>query len=436
MRLAFLRMVALSVMVWSAFARAQTPPVTAAITEGPGIKAGDRAVFHLGINTDLRYDSNVFYQDQNTTGAFALRLSPNLEIATRGAPRGGDRPHMLDFRFYAGMDYTEWLTADPNVSRHRLFGVAAGAGLVILPGYPVTITLSDNYVRTSQPPYSSGNPNIDRDSNTLGIDFAIKPGGGRLQLNVGYAFGLDYYEASQYQALNRFTHRTQLRLMWKFFPKTAVFIDATATPTQYFQPGSLHPDSYPLRIVAGIVGLITPKLNIRLWAGYGNGFYQAKPGAGMMPGFDPNANPNTGVAGIDLGWRPTIFSSGVLGYKHDFADSLIGSFFDLDSVYIGWTQIIWRFIANVKLQYSNLRFQGIDTRITGLVSPDRSDHLIQFGARIDYQFKNFLALGIGYDLTYNNTNAVLDNSSPAMPANLVPLNYVKNEVWLRLTVKY
>jgi hypothetical protein len=431
MRLAFPKIVALSAMVWSGFARSQTasPPVTAAITEGPGIKAGERAVFHLGINTDLRYDSNIFYSDLNPTGVFALRLSPNLELATRGAPRGGDRPHMLDFRFYAGMDYTEWLHGDSNISRHRTFGVNAGAGLIILPGYPVTITLSDNFVRMSQPPYSVGNPNIDRDSNTLGLDLAIKPGGGRLQLNIGYAFGVDFYESPVYRDLNRFTHRLVLRLMWKFFPKTAIYIEGVETPTQYFNPGTPHPDSYPLHVTAGLVGLITAKLNIRLWAGYANGFYQARPGMLVNP------SPNTGVAGIDLGWRPTIFSSGVLGFKHDFVDSLIGSFYDIDSVYIGWTQIIWRFVASVRFQYSNLRFQGIDPAYTGLTSPDRTDHLIQFGARIDYQFKNYLALGVGYDLNYNNTNAVLMGGTMAAP-NLIPLNYLKNEVWLRLTVKY
>jgi hypothetical protein len=412
---------AVSALALAGSARAQQA-TTSSPVEGRGIKLGEQMVLHLGLAADIRYDSNVFYETTNTTQAAVLRLSPALELATRPSARGGGAPHKVDFRFYAGMDYSEYLTPDPAVSRHRTFSVLGGAELVILPGFKFTTTIFDNFTRTSQPPYSRLDYNIDRDINELGIRFSWKPGGGRLQLDLSYVFGLDYFEVRGLQDLNRFYHRIDLRAMWKFFPKTAVFIEAQEMPITYWGggPGVLnHPNSFPFRITAGLVGLITTKLTLRLWIGYGGGFYVTGP------------SPHTAVAGVDLAWRPTVFSSGVIGYKHDFADSVLGSYYDLDTAYIGWTQIIWRFIASVRLQYSNLRYSGIQPG-SSLASPDRTDNFLNFGVNVFIKFKDWVRLGVGYDLTYNQTDAMLNNGA----AGLVPLNYTKHEVWLRLAFYY
>ncbi len=394
-----------------------------AVTEGRGIKLGEQLVLHLGLNADIRYDSNVFYESSNPTQAAVLRLSPSIDLATRPAARGAGQPHKIDFRFYAAMDYNEILTGDAAVSSHRNFGVLGGFNLTLFPGFPVSVSFFDNFARTSQPPYSRQPYNIDRDVNELGIRFQWRPGGGRLQLDLSYVFGLDYFEVVQFQDLNRFYHRIDLRLMWKFFPKTAIFLDAQEMPITYWNngPGALprHPNSFPLRITAGLLGLITAKLTIRLWIGYGGGFYDAGP------------TPHTAVAGLDLGWRPTVFSNGVIGYKHDFADSLLGAYYDVDTAYIGWTQIIWRFVASAQLQYSNLRYQGIPPEAS-LNMPTRSDHFITFGVNVFVKLKEWLSIGVGYDLRYNNSDAQLAVGA----AGLIPLDYTNHEVWLRLSLRY
>src|SRR5439155_22222233 len=114
-----------------------------------------------------------------------------------------------------------------------------------------------------------------------------------------------------------------------------------------------HPNSFPIRAIAGMTGLITTKLTLNAWIGYGNGLYQQIPGK-------PTPNPNTPLGGIDVRWRPTILSTGALGYRHDFLNSLLGAYYDLDAVYISWAQVIWRFTAGAKLQYQNIRYAGID----------------------------------------------------------------------------
>jgi hypothetical protein len=393
--------------------------------EGPGIKFGDRWVLHLGLGAQVGYDSNLFFTASNTTGAFLFTLLPSLDLATRGT----GAPHKLDFRLHAGMDYNEFLTGDSNISQHRSFGVQASVLATIMPGYKVSLDLLDNYVRTSQLPYgSTGTPqtfNINRDTNQVGFRLRIRPGGGRLELMISYVFGLDFFEEQQFKDLDVMYHIMALRLSWKFFPKTALYLDASDTPYVYPHPGATnHPNSFPLRIILGVQGLITPKLTTSIYVGYGNGFYQYAATATSTP------NPNTGVAGISLIWKPFYSSTGSIGYHHDFVNSLLGSYYDLDSAFLSWTQGLWRFTGFVELNYSNIRYQGITD--VSIMPTDRKDNLIVFNLRFDYPFKQWLTMSAGYTLSYNNASSKLALG----PLGLIPADFLKHYVWLRLAVLY
>src|SRR6185369_3841831 len=131
-----------------------------------------------------------------------------------------------------------------------------------------------------------------------------------------------------------------------------------------------------------VTGFFTTKLTLNVYAGYSNGFYQYTVTAQNPSGTGPN--PNTGVGGLQLTWKPTQLSSGGLGYKHSFENSLLGAYYDSDSVYVRWGQNIWRFKVSLGLTYTNLRFQGINA-VQGIVDDqgnpvnDRSDHNVSFG---------------------------------------------------------
>ena len=87
---------------------------------------------------------------------------------------------------------------------------------------------------------------------------------------------------------------------------------------------------------------------INAWVGYGNGFYANGP------------SPNTAIGGLNLAWKPTLLSTGVIGYQHDFQNSLLGAYYDMDLAYISWQQLVWRFTGFVRLQYANERFNGVN----------------------------------------------------------------------------
>jgi len=395
----------------------------AARAEGPGFRIGDRVVLHLGLISEIRYDSNVFYEPSNPSGAAILRLVPRLDIATRPTQRGGGAPHAIDFRLSVGMDYNEILSGDAALSGHRGFGVFANGLLTILPNYPFSIDISDNFTRTSQLPYQRGiNYNLDRDTNEAGIRFRYHPGTGRLDLQLGYVFGLDMFEVEQLKDLNLIYNKINLRGSWKFFPKTALWIEAQETIYTYLRPGLLqHPDSYPLRVMAGVTGLLTFKLTLNVWIGYGNGFYVSGP------------SPNTAIGGLELRWRPTMLSTGALGYRHDFTNSLLGSFYDVDAVYISWSQYFWKFMLGARLQYQNIRYQGIGpNQAVVTMNGQRTDNNIQVDVNLDYVIRDWARLSLFYVLQYNDASAQINLG----PQGIIPANYLKNEVGLRMTLAY
>jgi hypothetical protein len=434
--------------LWGLLAFAST-----ARAEGPGIALGDRLVLHLGLGVEVRYDSNLFFEDKqvpngdNTfhgpTDAFMLRILPSIDLATRPSQRGGTTPHMIDFRLHAGADYNEYLSASAGITRHRDAGAQIGGLLTILPFGQFTIDIYDNYVRTAQLPYTNLANNLDRDVNEVGIRGRYRPGGGRLEFDLSYTFGLDFWEQQEQKDLNVLYHRLNLRGMWKFLPKTAVYLDITETPYIYLN-NNLHDNSYPLRIIAGLNGLLTTKLRFNLWIGYGNAFFQytaaSTAACNAMPPMKACPSFNLPIAGLELGWRPTLLSSGIIGYRWDFVNSPVGEYNQFHMAYLTWIQQFWRFTGTVMLRYQNNHYEGLSTN-AGNVDPmgvpitDRIDNFIAFDARVDYPFKDWLIMSLGYDLQYNVTDAKL-GSAGAAATQIIPLNYLKNEVWLRLAVLY
>jgi hypothetical protein len=446
--------------LWVALACAST-----ARAEGPGVRLGDRLVLHPGIGVELRYDTNVFYAASGSeTGALILRVLPSLDLATRPPQRGGNLPHGIDFRLHLGADYTEYLTGGAATSVHRSIGAIAGMMLTLFPNHLFSADVFDNYSRTTQPPYGANfRFNLDRDTNEAGLRLRFRPGGGRLEVNASYAFGLDFFEPQagnpSITALNVYYHRVNLHGQWAFFPKTAVYLDITETPYIYANlPAASqfdHSNSFPLRIEAGLIGLITTKLSIQAWIGYGNSFYQANPNQTTVnaAGMPVSATPNTStpLGGLALTWKPSILSTGTVGYKHDFSNSLVGTYYDMDAVTASWAQVIWRFTTAARLQYANLRYAGIDACRLGIqpssmgpiacpLNPPliftRNDNNVIFDLRVDYPFKDWLQASVGYTLTYNSSDATLLTPTTGGTFLLIPLNYIKHEVYLRLAVLY
>ena len=60
---------------------------------------------------------------------------------------------------------------------------------------------------------------------------------------------------------------------------------------------------------------------------------------------------------------------------------------------------------------------------------NRTDNLLQLHAQIDYPFKDWLFASIGYDLGKNYSDCTLTVGG-------LPCSYLRNDVWLRMSVAY
>ena len=411
---------------------AQSQPMSGAApsapTSGDGIALGRGVVLHLGVGAELRYDSNVFYESDNTTQALALRLTPHFTIGSR--PVG----QKVLFNVGAGLDYREFLVANTGQRPPRQLNVTATASVAILPTGPVTTEIYENFVRSSQPAYHATTQNFDRDLNELGIRLRIKPGGGRLELDLAYGFGIDLWENRQQELFDNYYHHTNVRLLYKFLPKTSVYVMADNVVYQYQKHVSAadaaqRPDGYPLRVVAGLNGLLTAKLTFDIFGGYANGFYKSGP------------SPSTGIAGLKLSWRPLVLTSVVFAYGHDIENTLLGVYANYDNVSLALTQQVWRFGALLRVGYQNTRYEGIMPS-TGVVKSDgtatgtRMDNSFMLNARVDFfTYRQWMALSLGYDFSFLRSDTTL-SAGVNQPAATVPVAYNKHEVYLALSFRY
>jgi hypothetical protein len=118
----------------------------------------------------------------------------------------------------------------------------------------------------------------------------------------------------------------------------------------------------------------------------------------------------------------------VLGFRHDFQNSVIGNFYYADGGYISFQyQSPTRLVAQLWGSYDYRRYRGLPTAMGG--DGSRNDNFIQAGATLDYHLKSWAFVGVAYSLAYNQSDApAVDFVSGA--------NYVKHQVFARVGVTY
>jgi hypothetical protein len=428
----------------------------AARAEGPGSKLGDSLVLHPGIWAAVGYDSNVNYAPENSQsslnvspqGSFYVAIRPSLDLATPSLQRGGNEPHALDFRLHLGAPLRFLTNSAYRSSNYNSdsIGMEGGLLLAINPFGHWSFDLYDTFLRTSEPPYAGligvqngifGDKNIDRDNNVAGLRLRWRPDGQRFESTAQYAFTYDYFEGnspSVYTSRTSLTNAFTVRFKWKFFPKTALYLNADEQIVSY--PGAAPmagqpsvaapPTAYPFRVVLGLLGLITSKFTVNINAGYGNSFTQSNASQPAAASY------NSVVALADLSWQPTVLTTISLGYRHDFAQALIGTFYNLDSGTLSLSQSVWRFNIGARLIYNHRAYQG-DLTGAGLSNGRVDDELLAH-LQIDFFIKDWFWASLGDDLMKNWSNCQLSSTSQTISG--LPCNYLRNDTWLRLTLAY
>ena len=429
-RLSALRTAGLIVVALAGVARA----------DGPGIKLGDTLVLHPSIYVGAGYDNNVLYGSNTpnvdpTLSSAYVATRPGIELATRSLLGAGTDPRTADFRLTVGLPLRFFATSDKAINGHYSVGVDAGLALAVFPLGNWTFELFDNFIRTSDPPYAvvaalftlDQGGNINRDLNTGGVRLRWRPGGRRFETAVQYTNGVDYFESQALIDKRLVTHDFNLRFKWNFFPKTALYINGSETLVRYMNQGvgNTPPDGYPLRVIAGLIGLITAKFRVDANIGYGNSFTQSN------AAYPNNNSFSSVVASVDLNWAPVTTTQIGVTYKHDFMQALVGTYYTLDVANLRFAQKIWRFNLGLSGGYEHRIYNG-SLAADGL-KDGRIDNLVNGHIQLDLPIKDWLMVSVGDDVQklWSNCQFLVQglHGSPSC-------DYLRNDLWLRLNVAY
>ena len=145
---------------------------------GPvGAKLGEGTLLHLALGADVGYDSNVFYQ-KTPTGAAVAHVTPALDLSN--GERDGSVPDGVFYDLGASLTYREYLSGGDEVRKMRAFNPNVGGLLRFSSRQTFSLSLSDNFARSQDPPYSIGAPVITHDRNSASLELKVAPGGGRV----------------------------------------------------------------------------------------------------------------------------------------------------------------------------------------------------------------------------------------------------------------
>lgn len=395
-----------------------------------GVKLSEDTLLHIGIGAEAGYDSNVFYEEDDPTGAPLVRVTPSIELTNQG--RDGSIPSGVFYNLAASLQYREYLADDPNVRAQRAFNPSVAGNLEFSKNHTLSFSLSDQFSRVEDPPYMKGDGNITRDYNVASAQLRLAPGGGRIQAVLRYTNAIDIFETREFQYANSMGHELMLDASWRWFPKTALFLSVAQGYITYLNPEKAQDaqdpkyDSYPLRVMAGLRGLITEKLSLNVGVGYAAGFYQ-----GDVE--NPSGLGNLAVI-AEAGYRLTILTQLLLGYRHEFRNSVIGNYYNVDVGYL-----LLRHQLDTRLQfgafgrYENRRYEGVRELNEAMMPVDieRQDDTISAGAQFDYFVQRWFYTGIGYSLAFNESSHDDTTASTAQG-----FDYIKHQVFARLGVVY
>ena len=199
------------------------------------------------------------------------------------------------------------------------------------------------------------------------------------------------FESSRSDFADRIQHTIGLQGKWRFFPYTQAYIDASigfygALGNNTVNGMTYKISSNPLRIIAGVDTLITPKTTVNAYIGYANGFYDSGPSF------------NTPIGGLTLGWRYAPFGRVVLRYAHEARDSINANYYRDDGISVSVNHTIR---GNVLLSGGPgvhfRRYDGISPVVMPS-SPTRDDFIFDLNLRAAWMIQDRLSLYAEYRL--------------------------------------
>jgi len=401
-----------------------------------GLLLSDSALLHLGGVLEGGYDSNVFYEKDSPLGAPFLRVAPFVEITNTA--RNGAVPSGLFFDARATLAYRAYLSSNDEINKLSSFSPSLNVSLEHNSNGIIALGFLDAFSRVQDAPYTRSEAGagrlIIRDNNTASGQLRWSPGGGRIQGVLRLTNIFDWFEYDPLKPANSMTNEVMVDGSWRWFPKTALFLQVRQGYTFYFDdtsptaassaqalvPFNRKSTSFPLRASLGIRGLITEKTSIALAVGYVNAFYSdGTSTAGFL---------GSTLLTAELVVMPILPAKIIFGVRHDFQNSVLGNFYYDDGAYLSLSYMtVSRLVGNLWGSYDHKRFYGLP--VQQAPSGQRIDDYVQAGAMLDYYLRSWLYAGVSYNLALNESDA-------ATFTGLSGTTYTKHQVFARLGITY
>ncbi len=405
--------------------------------------------FHPALTLLGGYDTNVFYEDTNEgpDGAAVIGVRPELGIETY-------KPTNVDFRLKGGIFFQYFVSDDPLVSEQSGLDADATAGITFNPNGAVAFRLSDTFIRTNESPSGSTLLSFNRIYNNAGATLLIQPGGKILTGEVGGRAAITRNQQLVELDKNEFGVRAGVK--WKFLPKTALLFEGTWDFIFYdvaersipgleegdepqflspFQGAFRNVDSRPLRLRAGLKGLLLNRFGVTLLAGYGQGFYR--------DGDDFKGFIGTAEIAYEIG--PT--SRFQLGYDRAFRDNTFSNYAKDHHVYTRYNhQFGGRFDLKLEGGFIYREFSKIpavflpDVTVDGVrgaqafSTTERVDPLVTGNVDGTFFITEIFTVGLNYNLAVNTSDFVQITGQGATGS--ATAQFIKHRVFLTTGVRW
>ncbi len=373
---------------------------------GDGVE-GETFRLRLSAAAGTSVNSNLFYQEEPTAPtALALVVTPGLQLSSV-------RTDKVALTLNSGLTWTQYISQLDALSQQSGLGINLGAAAHFNQAGNVSFRLEEELQRTNEPPNGPNVNAINRFNNRLGGIVGIHPGGRALQSFLSYHWASINFNNPDlnFSEANRDEHALQGRFIWQFRPRTAASLTANYTFVNYDQAarqvgGTAIPNinSRPLRIQAGLNGLVLRNLDVLLQVGYGRANYSV----------GPSFNGVIGRAKLTYYIQSLQDAKTSLGYTRGFTDSFIGNFVLDNRVDFVYTQpfIDNRLNLNLGAFYARRNYQigpGYDNISipSAEVSVDSPllDNRIGANFGLNFALKKWLSVQGGYTLNTNITNS-------------------------------
>jgi hypothetical protein len=385
------------------------PAVHAAAGNGVRL-GGSEARIHPFLDLESRYDSNVSYSaDNQAVGDLILHVRPGAELKIPG--------DLAAIEFSGALDWAQNLGLEDAATKDlsKMYADAGVAALFNRRG-AVSVRLDNDFRRqVSTTSLAAAAVAVVANTNVLSLAVPWKPGGGALVVTANGQWLMEAYQKYKDDPgfdvadLGYSQFRGGADVQWRFLPRTSALFSAGYF-TRVPNASELGYEASGVDVLAGLTGLLTPRVAATAKAGYGSTSTTS-----TMGGVKQTKDASTVLADVNLEWLPIEALSLRTGYTRASGIDPTEATFVSDGVSAGFRlKLAERFAFRTAARLDRLDFQS---------RPGTGVSFLRVDPTIEGTVGRWMTVALGY--VYSSRSASGD----------IP-DYTKSEAFLSLGLTY